>query len=714
MLLGRGDEQAVIDALLDEARAGRARSLVVRGEAGIGKSALLGYAAERAGGDFHVMHVTGVESEAELPYASLHLILGPALGALDLLPILQADALRNAFGQGRTGGTGHSADRFLVGLACLSLLPELSPRRPLLCLADDAQWLDQASADALLFAVRRLQTEQIAVLFAARDGEHAFAHGAGLAELPLTGLDREAAEQLVARNRHGLALAVRDRVVEESDGNPLALIELSRQVDDDSGLGAFLPLPFSLTAPTPVSRVQAAFQERIRALDTAAQRCLLVAALADSEDYGAIAPAVAALGLRMIDFAPAEQAGLLRLTPDGTVRFRHPLVRSAVLALADVKHRMEVHQALAATLDADAAVWHLAATAVGPDDAIATAMEDTARRAGERAAPAIKSAAFERAADLSAGSASKARRLAEAATAALDAGHLPRARDLAVRVARLTDDPMVLARAAAVHGGVEFETGVPHDAARIYLDGAEQSLPEDLQTGLALLGSGTLAAWYSGARPEQDVLAERVRVLSAGLPDGSGPLLDFCRGLMALRAEPWRAGPLAGTVDALEAGAGSVVPAVRGSISGLFLMTGDREAALRSARAVESDFRRKGMAGLLVQPLLLSAMASMHLGTPRTRRRPRRRRCAWRRRRTRPSASAMSPRSWPGSPLSPETSRPVSSGAAKPSPSRWTATGRRSWASSTTPGRPWRWPADVLRKPRISTPRRRPGRPDTA
>ncbi|MGN9840949.1 AAA family ATPase [Nonomuraea sp. H19] len=340
MLYGRQAEQSVIGGLLE----GRSGALVVRGEAGIGKSALLECAAAKARA--RVLRVTGVESEADLSFAALHLLLRPVVDHIEALPPQQAEALRGALGLG--GAT--RGDRFLVGLATLSLLVELSAAGPVVCLVDDGQWLDGESADALLFAARRLHDEPVAVLFAAREGDFP---ARGLPELRLGKLDTEAARKLLAEQAADLPPAVRDQVVAEAGGNPLALVELPRMLTAEQRAGAFVPLSFSLGTAQPVTdRVLTGFRDRIAALSEATRSCLLVAALDHHDELDVLARAVGLLGASLADFAEAERAGLVRVGLGG-VAFHHPLVRTAVLLVCDIAARMAAHRALAETVDDD-------------------------------------------------------------------------------------------------------------------------------------------------------------------------------------------------------------------------------------------------------------------------------------------------------------------------------------------------------------------------
>jgi len=371
MLYGRSEQLAAIDRLLEGMRSGQAGALVLRGQAGIGKTALLDAAEQKASGA-RVLRVTGVESEVELPFAALHVLLRPVLDEIGALPERQAAALRGAFGMAEAA----VADRFLVGLGVLSLVAELAEDRPVLVLADDAQWVDRASADALVFAARRLHAERAAVLAAARDEP-----GGGLLGLPelrVDGLDREAAEQLLGGA--GLVAAVRDQLIAEAGGNPLALIELSRGLSGPQRAGSVTPLDLPAS---PVGRVQQAFAARAATLPQPCRRAVLVAALAGLADLAEVSRAVAAAGGSLTDLAAAERAGLVRVTPAG-VSFAHPLARAVVLAGSDVAERTAAHRALASVFDDDRRAWHLAALADGPDELVAAELDAAAQRAGWR------------------------------------------------------------------------------------------------------------------------------------------------------------------------------------------------------------------------------------------------------------------------------------------------------------------------------------------
>ncbi|MEU4422246.1 AAA family ATPase, partial [Actinoplanes sp. NPDC024001] len=359
MLHGRQRECAIVDELLAAARDRRSGVLVVRGEAGIGKSALLAYAAEHATG-MRILRGTGIESESEFPFAAVHQLLRPVADLIDAIPARPAAALRGAFGIGPAGGE----DRFLISLGVLSVLAEAAEQQPLLCLVDDAHWLDGASAGALGFTARRLDAEGVVLLFATRSDERA----EGLPELPLTGLDAQAAGALLAEQAGtDLPAEVRDRLVASTAGNPLGLLELPGSLSADQLTGRE-PLPDRLPVGAEVEQV---FLDRVRRQDQPTQTLLLVAAAEDSGELGVILRAAEALGVRAGALDAAEKAGLIRVDGQALV-FGHPLVRTAVYRGATFWQRRDARHALAAALDGDAdrRAWHLAAAALGPDEAV--------------------------------------------------------------------------------------------------------------------------------------------------------------------------------------------------------------------------------------------------------------------------------------------------------------------------------------------------------
>jgi DNA-binding CsgD family transcriptional regulator len=524
MLHGRSAETARIDELLTAARDGRSGALVIRGEAGVGKTALLDYAAAAAG--MRVLHGTGIESEAELPFAALQLLLRPALGRLDVLPPPQAQALRGAFGLTGTPG----ADRFLIGLAALSVLSELAGDGALLCLVDDAHWLDHASADALLFAARRLESEGIVLLASAReDGFDA----PGLPELPLGRLGREASRALLAERAPGLPPALADRVLAEADGNPLALLELPAALSESSRVPVALAASLELPAPLPLPRrLQQSYYRQVAALPAPTRTFLLVAAAEETGDLGLVRRAAHALGVPATAADAAERSGLIAADTQA-VAFRHPLVRAAVYQGATSAERGAAHAALAGALDhplagepdEDRGAWHRAAAATGPDEGVAAALERAADRARQRLGHASAAAALERAARLTPAQPDRARRLIAAAGAALDAGRPEAASALAEQGQPLTTEPGALAEIARVRAWVAMERGAMHRVHELVVAGAGPIAGSDPLTAAAMLRLGAVAGWWAGdAKLVQDAADRMTGLDRSGLIPGPGAL----------------------------------------------------------------------------------------------------------------------------------------------------------------------------------------------
>src|SRR6516162_8589088 len=353
-LVGRRRECAIIDGLLAGARAGAAGALVVRGEPGIGKSALLSYARQQAP-PMLVLSASGVEAESDLAFAGLHELLRPVLSHLGELPGIQSQALAGALGLAASA----QPDRLLISAAVLGLLAAAAEERPALCVVDDAQWLDRPSAEALVFAARRLRAERLGIVFAAREGDAARFEAAGVPELAVAGLaDQPAAEVLASRARRAVP-GVRDRLLSEAAGNPLALLELPGGLSEEQ-LAGLVPLPAAVPL-TP--RLEGVFRQRIGQLPQTAQAALLIAAADNTGDAPAVLRAAAGLQLPPDALDPAEHAALIRVTGT-TVSFRHPLVRSALYQAATLGERQRAHAALAGALageeNTDRRVWHQA------------------------------------------------------------------------------------------------------------------------------------------------------------------------------------------------------------------------------------------------------------------------------------------------------------------------------------------------------------------
>ena len=436
----------------------------------MGKTALLDYLAEHASG-CRVARAAGVESEMELAYAGLHQLCAPMLDRLERLPAPQRAALRTAFGL----GSGSAPDRFLVGLATLSLLGDVAEEQPLLCLVDDQQWLDHASAQVLGFVARRLAAESIGLVFAARvpGGELA-----GLPELAVEGLGEADARGLLDAVVAGpLDAPVRDRIVAEAGGNPLALLELPRGVGPTELAGGFA-LPDTLPQS---ERIEASFRRRLDALPADARELLLVAAAEPVGDPVLVWRAAGRLGIRAQAATPGADAGLLEV---GTrVRFRHPLVRSAAYRSASLQERQDIHHALAQvtdpTIDPDRRAWHRAQAAPGPDEDVAAELERSAGRAQARGGLAAAAAFLERASMLTPGPARRARRLLAAARAKRAAGALDATLGLLVAVEAGPLDALSAAEVEHLRGLIALVQRGPSDAARLLLRAARRLEPLD-------------------------------------------------------------------------------------------------------------------------------------------------------------------------------------------------------------------------------------------
>lgn len=508
MLYGRERECAQVDGLLAAARSRRSGALVVRGEAGIGKSALLDHAATRAGG-MQILRTAGIPTESQLPFAGVHTLLRPMLDRADVIPDRQRAALLGAFGL----GPASAQDRFLISLAVLSILAETSETAPLVCLVDDAQWLDGPSADALTFAARRIQAEGIVIIFAARD-EGSF-DAPGLPELRLTGIDAAAAAGLVS-DRAGTALAatVRERLIAETLGNPLAIAELARllSVEQIAGRAA---LPDQLPVSTDLERL---YLDRVGELPPRAQLMLLVAAAHHSGQLDGVLRAAQAVGAGPAELDLAETAGFLQVE-SSVVSFVHPLVRSAVYHGATSQQRRQVEKALASCLDsdtdADRRAWHLANAAAGPDTGVAEALHAAAQRAAARGGHDAAAAAFERSASLTAAPELRASRLADAAGAAWSAGQSQRAQALLEQAQPLAESAQLRARIAHLRGSIEAHCGTPSAAYAILVGAAELVTAAEPRRAALILGEAGQLAWAGGDLTRLNEVADRLAALPA-------------------------------------------------------------------------------------------------------------------------------------------------------------------------------------------------------
>jgi len=530
-LYGREAELARIDGLLDGARQSRSGVLVLRGDAGIGKSALLDAARERSG-DMCVLSACATESETRLPFAAVHQLVRPALTHIERLPEVQARALRGAIGL----EPGGSADRFLVSIAVLNLLAEAAERRPVLCLVDDAHWLDDASADALIFAARRLDAEAIVMLFAVREGEHRVFDAPALPALLVEGLDPQAAGALLDLDgERPLSRDVRERLMAETQGNPLALLELSSGLTDAqrSGSQPFLdPLPVC-------SRVERAFLVRVRRLPADTQTVLQIAAADDSGELAHILQAARHLDVAEHALDAAEQAGLVRVH-GSQLELRHPLLSSAVYHGAPLSQRLAAHAALAHAFageaQADRRAWHRAAASIEPDAAVVEELEQAAQRAQRRSGFAAASLAYERAAALTADGEAQARRLTAAAENAWFAGRLDQARGLLERARPLASQPTQRADIDRLRGTIESIVGAPADALELLVRGAADVAEHDGDRALELLSEASGVAAYVDDPGAAVAIAESVAVLQTTGTPTARFLTDLAAGVGAHHA----------------------------------------------------------------------------------------------------------------------------------------------------------------------------------
>ncbi len=490
MLRGRQTECEALDLLVEAVRAGRSSVLVVRGESGSGKTALLEYLRDRASG-CRVARAVGVESEMELAFAGLHQLCGPILDSVEQLPVPQRDALRVAFGL----SSGEAPDRFLVGLAVLGLLSELADERPLVCLVDDAQWLDRGSAQALAFVARRLMAEPVALVFAVREPSDE-RDLIGLPELLMHGLGDADAHDLLRMAIPGrLDERVRDRIVAESRGNPLALMELPRGLTSTELAGGFgLPDTMALSG-----RIEESFRRRLQSLPVPTQRLLLVAAAEPIGDSALLWRAADRLGIGRDVAAPAQAAGLIDI--GARVRFRHPLVRSAAYRAAALDERKQVHRALAQATDPqadpDRRAWHGAHAAFGPDEDVAAELERSAGRAQSRGGVAAAAAFLQRATELTPDPARRGARALAAAQAKLEAGAPDAAYELLATAEISALDELQRSRLERLRAQMVFARKRGSDAPPLLLHAAKRLEPLDSnlarETYLDALGAAIFA-----------------------------------------------------------------------------------------------------------------------------------------------------------------------------------------------------------------------------
>src|SRR4051794_8773271 len=492
-LLGRADERRLLDGLLADIRHGRSRSLVLRGEAGIGKTALLKYLIDSASEET-VAQTVGVESEMELAFAGLHQLCGPMLHRLPRLPAPQRQALEVVFGR----SSGAAPDRFLAGLGVLSLMSEMGDDRPLLCVVDDAQWLDQASALTLAFVARRLQAEPVGIVFAVREHGQELQH---ISELEVHGLhDGDARKLLRSTVRSKLDERVRDRVIAETRGNPLALLELPRGLTPtelDGGFG--VPGVEGLSG-----RIRESFVRRLETLTDDAGRLVLLAAAEPVGDPLLLWRAADQLGIAPAAAEEAEAQDLLAIGE--RVRFRHPLARSAIYRSAAAQERRAIHLALAEAtdrdVDPDRRAWHLAAAAAGPDERVASVLQHSAGRAQARGGLAAAAAFLQRAVALTEDPARRVERALVAAQANLQAGAFDAALGLLSTAEAGPIDEVQRARVDLLRAETAFASRRGSTAPALLLRAAQRLEPLDARLAragyLEALSAALFAARFAG------------------------------------------------------------------------------------------------------------------------------------------------------------------------------------------------------------------------
>jgi DNA-binding CsgD family transcriptional regulator len=537
-LIDRGAEKVVLSGVLDSIRQGGSGVLVLRGELGVGKSALLRNVVEQAA-DMQVVRMVAVESEKALGFAAVHQLLVPFVPALDRLPEPQRRALGVAFGL----VPGPPADPFLVGLAVLTLLSDAAEARPVLCVIDDAHWLDEESADILSFVARRLLADRVGLLFAARDAAGAPRLQA-LPELRVRGLPEPAAYELLETTTHQpIDPPVAARIVAETGGNPLAVVEAARELTPEQ-LGGQAPLP----EPLPVGhRLESSFLRRVRDLPGETQRLLLLATASSRGQGDLLWQAAAALGISEAAAAPAEAAGLVTFWPQ--VEFTHPLVRSAIYHAATATQQRETHRALAAAcnpeLDAVRRAWHLAAAATRPDEGVAAELEDAAGRARSRGGYAATAALLECAAQLTTDEQPRAHRTLAAAQAHVLAGTVNRADALLAEATPGLANPLSAAQATRLRGRIHATCGRVGEAVAALVDAAARLRPLDPRAARDTLLSALEAAAFAGWGPSTPLLAEIARIARdlppTGDPPDSAPNL-LLRGYTARHAAGYAAG----------------------------------------------------------------------------------------------------------------------------------------------------------------------------
>jgi DNA-binding CsgD family transcriptional regulator/tetratricopeptide (TPR) repeat protein len=608
-LRGRDEECAALDVLLASARKGKSRVLVIRGEPGVGKSALLDHMIASAA-DFRILRAAGVESEMELAFASLHQVCAPALDHLERIPGPRRNALSIAFGL----SAGAIPDRFLVGVAALSLLSEVAEERPLLCAVDDAHWLDAVSAQALAFVSHRLFAESITIVFVTREPIDALS---GLPELIVDGIRDPDARALLDSGIHGpLDERVRERIIAETRGNPLALLELPHGLTPAELAGGF-----ALPDARPLAdRIERSFLRRVRSLPLDSQQLLLTAAAEPLGDVTLLWRAAEGLGVGPEAVVPAEAAELLELGV--RARFRHPLVRSAIYRAATPAERREVHRSLADATDPetdpDRRAWHRAHSAAGLDEVVASELERSAARAQRRGGVAAMAAFLERATELTPDPAIRGARALAAAQAKLDAG-APEPAEALLATAELAPlDDNQRARLEKLRGQIAFARRRGSDAAPLLLAAARRFEPLDARSARETYVEAFAAAIFAGRNSrEEAVVGEAARTAPAG-PRPPRPV-DLLMDGLAKRFT----GPFEEAVPALRQALDALAGETGGEelrwtrtalgVTGLGLATELWDDEMWHELATRAVSRARESGALAVLPIALTYRAGVHM-----------------------------------------------------------------------------------------------------
>ncbi|WP_205326777.1 LuxR family transcriptional regulator [Glycomyces sp. YM15] len=612
MLYGRDTETAALDDRLAAAREGRGSALVVRGEAGIGKSSLVAAAAEHAT-DLTVLRCTGVESEHAWSFAGLQALLLPLSGHLEAIPEHHACVLSRTLGLAAAPEKESPPGdlRFTVGLAALSLLTEAAGHRPVLCIVEDAHWLDPDSADVLLFIAKRLAAEAALMIFTVREGYAPDFPTPGLDELRLGPLDDDAAASLLAERLGARPRADRAQILHSAEGNPLAILELPL-VESDARLAADWTGQRSTT-----SRLKQVFGDRIDRLPESTRTLLLVIAADDTADTGLVLDVAAKLGAQLTDLAPAEADDLVRFHGD-RFTFGHPLIRTAAYQGAPIFRRIEAHRVYAEIMGADdyGRVFHLAAAATGPDETVAAALESSADCGASCGGHGYEYTVFERAAAFTPDPRERGRRLLRAAEAAVAAGNGPKARALSAQIERFTEDRAILARATLMAAMVAAWDNDIRESYRLYMEAADHYVAADItSTGYPLFRAVELA-WQAGDFSRAEVAAEHAERIGIDhapwVRDLAKATAGFNRSCAVTVAEA--VASLRTLID-IHLGFGeSVSPENRAMVAWWQTLIGDIDAAEQTAVDTVRVARASGAAGALPRALTLNALTEFARG----------------------------------------------------------------------------------------------------